>query len=62
MQAAINQAGGVLALAKIVGVTPQAVSQWRIVPAHHVHTLSEALKLPLCELLPKRTPEQEARS
>lgn len=47
------------ALAGIVGVTPAAVRQWRMVPVQHVRALSEALELPLCELLPKRTPAQD---
>ncbi len=51
------------ALAGIVGVTPAAVRQWRTIPVHHVRAISKALKLPLRELLPERTPAtQEARS
>ncbi|NHN94043.1 hypothetical protein GOB58_00650 [Acetobacter thailandicus] len=52
VQAAINKAGSVSALASIVEVTPAAIRQWRAIPVHHVRKISEVLQVPLCDLIP----------
>lgn len=36
---AVEAAGGARALAKVLGITPQAIIQWPHVPAHHVLTV-----------------------
>ena len=43
LQEAIKRAGGKSALARLVGVTPQAVTQWKHIPLHHVLRLEDAL-------------------
>ena len=43
---AASAAGGVAALARALGVTSQAVSQWRKIPAERVPAVSRATDLP----------------
>jgi DNA-binding transcriptional regulator YdaS (Cro superfamily) len=49
---AIKRAGSVKALAKVAGVRPQAVSQWRDIPPGRVARISDALGMPRHELRP----------
>lgn len=44
---AIEKAGSVKALAELVGVTPQGVSQWKRVPQKHVKAIEALTGLPL---------------
>jgi DNA-binding transcriptional regulator YdaS (Cro superfamily) len=39
-------------LARLLGVTPQAVGQWKDVPMDHVCQISQATGIPLNELRP----------
>ena len=59
---AIEKAGSVKALAEAAGVRPQAVSQWRAIPAERVVRISEATGIPRHELRPDlyETPEAAA--
>ena len=43
---AIEEAGSVKALAEIVGVTPQGVSQWKRVPQKHVRAIEALTGIP----------------
>ena len=48
IKTAIEKAGSVRALAEYVGgVTPQAVSQWKVVPVKHVYAISSLTGLSL---------------
>ena len=44
LEKAINLVGGTVALAKLISVTPQAISQWDRVPAERVLAVEEATK------------------
>lgn len=48
----IVKAGGPAALAKKLGITPQAVSQWKSIPARHVVAISDLTDIPVRKLLP----------
>ena len=50
LKAAIAAAGSKTALAAVCGVTPQSVSQWRVVPGRHLVTISRAFAIPLEDL------------
>ncbi|RJX81292.1 chaperone [Pseudomonas sp. LS-2] len=56
---AIAEAGSGAALAKIVGVTPMAVSYWKVrgVPAHQVLSIESATGVPRHDLRPDIYPE-----
>jgi DNA-binding transcriptional regulator YdaS (Cro superfamily) len=49
---AIRAAGGTSALAKKIGVTPQAISQWGVIPHARVAQVSLATGIPREELRP----------
>ncbi|MGA3682498.1 transcriptional regulator [Pseudomonas graminis] len=57
---AIAEAGSGVALAKIVGVTPMAVSYWKVrgVPAHQVLVVESATGVSRHELRPDIYPER----
>jgi len=59
---AIKAAGGPSALARKLGIKPQAVSQWKNVPAERVVEIEAATGIPRHELRPDlhRTPEDAA--
>jgi DNA-binding transcriptional regulator YdaS (Cro superfamily) len=52
LERAIKAAGGTAALAKAVGVTSQAVSQWKRVPASKVLRVEERTGVSRYELRP----------
>jgi len=52
LQRAIDAAGGVAKLARLVGVTSQAISQWDRVPAERVLAVEDATGVPAHELRP----------
>lgn len=49
---AVKKAGSVSALAKLIGVKPQAISQWREIPARRVPDISRLTGIPRHELRP----------
>lgn len=49
---AVKAIGGVVAVAKLVGISPQAVSQWDQVPALHAAKVAAASGVPAHELRP----------
>lgn len=49
---AIKRAGSVKALAEAAGVRPQAISQWKAIPAERVARISDALGMPRHQLRP----------
>ncbi|MCW4579630.1 transcriptional regulator [Gluconacetobacter entanii] len=49
---AISAAGGVGSLAQRIGITTQAISQWKRIPHLRVHDVAEATGIPLEELRP----------
>jgi DNA-binding transcriptional regulator YdaS (Cro superfamily) len=57
---AIAAAGSAVALAKIVGVTPMAVSYWKVrgVPAHQVLVIESATGVSRHDLRPDLYPDQ----
>ena len=52
IRVAIEKAGSVSALARMVGVRPQAISQWKEIPASRARTIADATGIPLHELRP----------
>lgn len=54
---AIAKAGGPAALAKKLGITAQAVSQWKHIPARHVVAISDLTDIPVRSLLPRPAKE-----
>jgi DNA-binding transcriptional regulator YdaS (Cro superfamily) len=52
VEIAIAEAGGVRALARLVGVPPSAVSVWKLIPVKHVLKIEEATGIPKEELRP----------
>lgn len=52
LRLAIARAGGVSALAKILGVTASAVSQWEVCPAARVKAVEAATGIPRQDLRP----------
>jgi DNA-binding transcriptional regulator YdaS (Cro superfamily) len=44
LKRALREAGGLSVLASLLGITPQAVSQWRHVPAARVLAVERATK------------------
>lgn len=64
IKAAVDAAGSKRALAKLLGVTSQAVSQWKNIPPVHLDRVSSLTGRSLHELRPdlfKRAPTEEAR-
>ena len=57
---AIERAGGPSALARLLGITPQAVDQWDQIPIGQVLKVSKALGLSREYLRPDFYPPQEA--
>jgi DNA-binding transcriptional regulator YdaS (Cro superfamily) len=49
---AVEQAGSLRKLAKKIGVSHQAISQWRSVPAHRLLAVERATGIPRAELRP----------
>ena len=52
-QQAIDAAGGVTALARALGINPEAVSQWRKIPVQRVPAVSAITGIPRHALCPK---------
>jgi len=52
IKVAIEKAGSVKALAELVGVKPQAISQWRRVPVEHVRAIAGLTGLPKHQIRP----------
>lgn len=52
LQKAIQAAGSAAALADILEIRPQAISQWKRIPAERCRPISEATGIPLAELRP----------
>ncbi|GBQ89091.1 MULTISPECIES: helix-turn-helix domain-containing protein [Asaia] len=61
LEQVIAKAGGPSALAKKLGVTSQAVSQWKSVPARHAAIVADILDCPVRTLLSARRTPTEAR-
>jgi DNA-binding transcriptional regulator YdaS (Cro superfamily) len=40
----VDAAGGTTRLAEILGIRPQAVSQWKVIPVKHVLAIEKALR------------------
>jgi|MudIll2142460700_1097286.scaffolds.fasta_scaffold1686265_3 DNA-binding transcriptional regulator YdaS (Cro superfamily) len=57
LQQAINAAGGAAALARQLGITVQAISQWRHIPAERVVAVSRATNVPVTILRPDLYPD-----
>ncbi len=52
LEAVLKKAGGPSALARALGVTPSAVTQWRDVPAKHVYRTATITGIPVQEIRP----------
>jgi DNA-binding transcriptional regulator YdaS (Cro superfamily) len=52
IQKAIRAAGGVNALARLLGIEPSAVVRWRDIPAHRIIQIEQATGVPREELRP----------
>ena len=63
LKRALKEAGGLSALAARLGITPQAVSQWRRVPAARVIAVERATAgaVPRSQLRPDLYPPEHAR-
>lgn len=60
---AVKVAGGPVAVSKVIGITSQAVSLWRVCPPNHVMALERLSGVSRHELRPDifgTTPEQAA--
>lgn len=60
LQKAIDAAGAGNVLARRIGVTPQALSQWHRVPPRRVLQVERASGVPRHELRPDLYPEPES--
>lgn len=60
LQEASKRAGGDAALAELLGVTRQAVDQWKRVPQHHVLTVERLTGVPRHVQRPDIYPQEEA--
>lgn len=49
---ACEKAGNAAALARKLGISKQAVSQWTEIPIRHVHKIKEVTGIPLTDLRP----------
>jgi DNA-binding transcriptional regulator YdaS (Cro superfamily) len=58
IEIAIAEAGGGYKLAKMLQITPAAVSLWKKVPVKHVLTIERELKIPRHELRPDIYPPE----
>jgi DNA-binding transcriptional regulator YdaS (Cro superfamily) len=58
---AIEKIGGVVAVSKLLKISPQAVSQWSLVPAHHAGRVAAASGISLHELRPDIFPPPAER-
>jgi hypothetical protein len=56
---ALQNAGGATAIARALGITPQAVGQWRKVPAERVIELERVSGVPRHDLRPDLYPREE---
>lgn len=52
LTAAVKKAGSFSALARLLGITPQAVQQWRVVPPNKVLQVSQHCGISCHELRP----------
>jgi DNA-binding transcriptional regulator YdaS (Cro superfamily) len=57
LERAIAAAGGPVAIAKLVGVSSQAVSQWERIPAKHCMAIETATGIPCHEQRPDIFPK-----
>lgn len=62
LQRAINAAGAGKTLAGRIGVTPQALSQWRRVPAGRVLDVERASGVPRQDLRPDLYPQEGSKA
>lgn len=62
LEQAIEGAGGQSALAKAIGVTAQAVSQWEEVPPRRVLAVERVSGVPRHKLRPDLYPAEEVRA
>ena len=53
LQRAIAVAGSTRALARLLGVSPQAILKWRDVPAHWIIEMEKVTKVPREQLRPE---------
>ena len=56
----IKMAGGPSKLARHLGVSPQAISQWKRVPLNHVFAIEKLTDIPRYELRPDVYPKEAA--
>jgi DNA-binding transcriptional regulator YdaS (Cro superfamily) len=49
---ACEKAGNAAALARQLGISKQAISQWTEIPIRHVHRVNEVTGIPLTDLRP----------
>ena len=56
---AINAFGSAVRLAEFIGVTPQAVYQWTVIPDAHVKAISKETKIPKWILRPDRYDKED---
>jgi DNA-binding transcriptional regulator YdaS (Cro superfamily) len=61
VEIAIAEAGGVRALARLVGVPPSAVSVWKLIPVKHVLKIEKATGISRTELRPDVYPPKSTR-
>lgn len=61
LKAVIERAGGATSLAKALGISTAAVSQWRKVPAKRVGTVANIVGLTPHEIRPDLFPAPERR-
>lgn len=52
LKKAIERAGSIRKLARLLGISPQAVSKWSEVPAHQIVVVESATGVPREELRP----------
>jgi DNA-binding transcriptional regulator YdaS (Cro superfamily) len=52
LRAAISAAGGKRKLARLLGISHQAISQWRSIPAKHIIKIEEVTGVPRERLRP----------
>ena len=57
----IKELGGPAKIARICGVSSQAVSQWKRIPRDHAKAIAEATGVPLQRLLPDVFGQEPAR-
>jgi DNA-binding transcriptional regulator YdaS (Cro superfamily) len=62
LQEAILAAGSVTALARAIGIAPQAISQWERVPAERVLEVERVTRVPRGRLRPDLYPSERKDS